>query len=450
MIYGGSETPYVPRFNEQDIGLNPLIAADDFGLEPKYGAYEPTECARRSFDGFTFAGHPSAAGSWNLPSTPDLATDESSFYSSAMSRSTSLVSSYLPANLTGNVGAPWAFNDPFVTNKTQFGNIGALFDGPVSPSEGMFVVGYPSSAAADHGSITFSPTDMDRSFSSTTTSSDPLTSIALPNDDESPRRHGNSPFFHGSAPAVGDDAGPSSSRKLKIERVHRDPVRLVANNHHGLLCEACDRNPDGFRGEHELSRHKRLFHDKKTRKWVCADLSVEDSVMPGSDWYRPKLGLDQCQNCRAGKQYGQYYNAAAHLRRYHFYPKPRGRPKGDERPRRRAGSAGGNEPSIAVLKKYWLRAVEVRNPHGSSDDGEAEEAEDEAAAAGDDEEERHQQQHQQEQQQQLLTPWQPDQQRRRDRMERWALGEGGEGAAEEAPFTSLSARANYGYGYEGL
>ena len=54
------------------------------------------------------------------------------------------------------------------------------------------------------------------------------------------------------------------------------------------------------------------------------------------------------------------------LRRYHFYPKPRGHPKGNAPPRR-YGSSGGNEPSIAVLKKYWLRPIVLANESYGSD-----------------------------------------------------------------------------------
>jgi hypothetical protein len=53
------------------------------------------------------------------------------------------------------------------------------------------------------------------------------------------------------------------------------------------------------------------------------------------------------------------------LRRYHFYPKPPSRPKGDAHPRR-AGSIG-NEPSIDVLKRYWLRPIVVVNKSYGSD-----------------------------------------------------------------------------------
>jgi hypothetical protein len=59
------------------------------------------------------------------------------------------------------------------------------------------------------------------------------------------------------------------------------------------------------------------------------------------------------------------------LRRYHFHHKPRGRPNGDAR-RRRAGSAGGNKPSINVLKKYWLRPIVLANKSYGSDAGQEE------------------------------------------------------------------------------
>jgi hypothetical protein len=73
------------------------------------------------------------------------------------------------------------------------------------------------------------------------------------------------------------------------------------------------------------------------------------------------------------------------LRRFHFHPKPRGRPKGDDLRRRRAGSAGGDDPSIATLKKYWLRAVNVSNSDGIADDeAEADEAERDQRLRGDD------------------------------------------------------------------
>jgi hypothetical protein len=128
------------------------------------------------------------------------------------------------------------------------------------------------------------------------------------------------------------------------------------------------------------------------------------------------------------------------LRRYHFFPKPRGRPKSDARAQKRAGSAGGSEPSIAVLKKYWLRAVEVRNPHSlGSDDGE--DVEDEAAV--DDEDDEQLQQEDLHNQQQQQYPWQTEQQRQRDerdRLQRWGLGDGAEREEVEAPFAFLSVR----------
>jgi len=164
--------------------------------------------------------------------------------------------------------------------------------------------------------------------------------------------------------------------KMEIPRSKHVSSRMLESGHQGLMCDKCDRNPDGFRGDHELMRHARLFHARRTRKWVCADLAQEEGISRNREWAAPQLPLAQCQNCKNGKQYGQYYNAAAHLRRYHFYPKPRGRPKGNTHPRR-AGSAGGNNPAITVLKKYWLRSVEVLNSPGGSDEyNDADEEED--------------------------------------------------------------------------
>jgi len=61
------------------------------------------------------------------------------------------------------------------------------------------------------------------------------------------------------------------------------------------------------------------------------------------------------------------------LRRYHFHP------------RSRAGFAGGNEPSLGVIKKYWLRTVEERNRRSPrSDDGDDGDDEEEEKAAVDD------------------------------------------------------------------
>lgn len=145
-------------------------------------------------------------------------------------------------------------------------------------------------------------------------------------------------------------------------------------------CLQCNMQPKGFRGEHELDRHVRLFHAKKAKKWVCEELKDSLTAKDLAEREKPKLLLKDCQNCRSGKQYGQYYNAAAHLRRYHFNPKARGRPKAHER---RAGIAGGRNPPIEVLKKYWMREIEVVNDHYTEEKQPGEESSGDVDAASD-------------------------------------------------------------------
>lgn len=78
--------------------------------------------------------------------------------------------------------------------------------------------------------------------------------------------------------------------------------------------------------------------------YICIDDSPE------------KRFLAKCKNCREGKVYGTYYNAAAHLRRSHFNPHKRGRKgKTDER---RGGIGGWEDPSLQYLKQYWIKEVD--------------------------------------------------------------------------------------------
>jgi hypothetical protein len=51
------------------------------------------------------------------------------------------------------------------------------------------------------------------------------------------------------------------------------------------------------------------------------------------------------------------YNAAAHLRRAHFHPRPRGRRnKGDEK---RGGKGGGDHPAMDYLRRHWMSEITI-------------------------------------------------------------------------------------------
>lgn len=113
-----------------------------------------------------------------------------------------------------------------------------------------------------------------------------------------------------------------------------------------IPCPHCDAKPDGYRGEHELGRHINKAHSLTRTVWVCIDITPDQSFLSG------------CKKCLAGKKYNAYYNAAAHLRRAHFNPRPKGR-KGknsDEETIKRAGSSGGESPPMDYCK-LWMREI---------------------------------------------------------------------------------------------
>ncbi len=115
-------------------------------------------------------------------------------------------------------------------------------------------------------------------------------------------------------------------------------------------CTQCNDHPEGFRGEHELRRHVERAHNTQRTYWVCVDISPDKNF------------LSPCKPCRSRKRYGAYYNAAAHLRRVHFNPRPKAR-NAKLPPEGKGGGEGkGDTPSLETLKMWMTEVEELTSP----------------------------------------------------------------------------------------
>ena len=112
-----------------------------------------------------------------------------------------------------------------------------------------------------------------------------------------------------------------------------------------LKCDRCNKNPDGYRGAHELQRHMALDHNSSRTAWVCVDISNNGF-------------LSGCTACESEKPYGQDYNAAAHLRRFHFHPKSEVRRTNVDPEERRGGKGGGKDPPMSKCRQ-WMKKIQV-------------------------------------------------------------------------------------------
>ncbi|OAA56152.1 hypothetical protein SPI_07763 [Niveomyces insectorum RCEF 264] len=159
--------------------------------------------------------------------------------------------------------------------------------------------------------------------------------------------------------------------KIEITKARRERPKNPK-----LFCDLCNACPYGFRGQHELTRHKSAKHSASSRKWICRD--PRDANLKAS--VEAVVPLSDCKHCHDGKAYGAYYNAAAHLRRAHFKKKAPRKGSNCALPADSASDADkpSEWPPMSELKN-WM--VEVSGPLGPADsvvkeDDDADEADD--------------------------------------------------------------------------
>lgn len=166
------------------------------------------------------------------------------------------------------------------------------------------------------------------------------------------------------------DASPPAIKKKN--KVAPNKLGYQRRKQPRVFCTQCSEHPGGFRGDHELQRHINAKHSIEVIKFVCRD----PALVGLKSKVQPKAPLKGCKSCENGKQYGAYYNAAAHLRRAHFVPKlSRGKTKSADE--KRGGKAGGNWPPMDDLKLWYEKITVTSGGATASPSDEAESPEDE-------------------------------------------------------------------------
>jgi hypothetical protein len=220
--------------------------------------------------------------------------------------------------------------------------------------------------------------DMERSLSSTSTSSAKSTSSSLSARAKDTLKQQNHRALNAPLkpkPIIDENKTETPSDEKNDGKTAIAKSKYIRPRQPKVFCDLCDEHREGFRGEHELRRHKDAKHQSCVKKFICVDphelgLPVNVQVV------NP---LSKCKACKAKKKYGAYYNAAAHLRRTHFKEKPSrcknrnsGTNNGDDD--KRGGKGGGDWPSMHELKN-WMREIYVRHDEQQSkeDDDDADE-----------------------------------------------------------------------------
>ncbi|KAI1348117.1 hypothetical protein F5Y01DRAFT_226542 [Xylaria sp. FL0043] len=257
----------------------------------------------------------------------------------------------------------------------------SFLEKPPSHEDALFAVGSSLPMIAGHHYASTTPSDglltspdMERSLSSMSAASAKSTASSLSaraKDTLKQQNHRaqNAPLKP--KPSIDENKTQPPSDEKNDGKAVITKTKYVRPRQPKVFCELCDEHKEGFRGEHELRRHKDAKHQSMVKKFICVD-PQEFGLPVNVQVVNP---LSKCKACKAQKKYGAYYNAAAHLRRTHFKEKPsrcKNRSSGvngdDDK---RGGKGGGDWPSMHELKN-WMRETWVRQDEQRSkedDDG---------------------------------------------------------------------------------